>query len=294
MGPTNVALVRLLRADTELRQAKERLEAATKNVRVRQRRVNDLRERLQSAQETLKHDQARGGELDLDLKSREAHIEKLREQQQNAKNNKEYQTFLIEINTEKVDRAKIEDQVLTAMQSVEQGQKTVAELGGQLEAAQKELTDLENQLGDRIRQLEGEIEALKPARQAAAAAVPAKALDIFDRLAERFEGEAMSAIAKPHAKREEYICSECNMSLVVDVYNRLHVRDDLVFCPSCQRILYIPEDLPPEQAVNRKEKKEPKARAAGSSTSSGPIPPAAANRQSSAADVLESMRPEEQ
>jgi predicted nucleic acid-binding Zn-ribbon protein len=291
MGPTNVALVRLLRADTELRQAKERLEAATKNVRIRQRRVNDLRERLQSAQDTLKQDQARNGELDLDLKSREAHIEKLRTQQQNAKNNKEYQAFLIEINTEKVDRAKVEDQALAAMQAVEQGQTTVADLTTQLENAQKELADLESQLGDRIRQLQSEIDALQPARDEAAQAVPARALQVFDRLADRYEGHAMSALAKPNPKREEYICSECNMALVVDLYNRLHVRDELVSCPSCQRILYIPEDLPPEQAVNQKKEPKPKAPRKAESEE---VPAAAPQRQSSAADVLASMQPDEE
>jgi len=51
------------------------------------------------------------------------------------------------------------------------------------------------------------------------------------------------------------------MDLVADIYNKLHTRDDLVYCPNCQRILYIPDDLPPEMAVNkRKERKEPTAK----------------------------------
>jgi hypothetical protein len=51
------------------------------------------------------------------------------------------------------------------------------------------------------------------------------------------------------------------MDLVTDVYNKLHSRDDLVFCISCGRILYIPEDLPPETAINSRGKadKEPSA-----------------------------------
>jgi hypothetical protein len=72
---------------------------------------------------------------------------------------------------------------------------------------------------------------------------------MFDRMSERFDGEAMAAIAKPDRRREEYVCTACNMDLVVDVYNKLHARDELVFCPSCRRILYIPDDLPPEVAI---------------------------------------------
>jgi hypothetical protein len=68
-------------------------------------------------------------------------------------------------------------------------------------------------------------------------------------MSDRFDGEAMSAISKPDRRREEYVCTACNMDLVVDVYNKLHSRDELVFCPSCRRILYIPDDLPPEVAI---------------------------------------------
>jgi DNA-directed RNA polymerase subunit RPC12/RpoP len=62
----------------------------------------------------------------------------------------------------------------------------------------------------------------------------------------------MGALMKPDRRKEEYVCSACMMDLVTDVYNKLHSRDEMVFCPSCRRILYIPDDLPPELAVNKK------------------------------------------
>src|SRR5262249_41228510 len=107
--------------------------------------------------------------------------------------------------------------------------------------------------------------------------------EIFDRLAERHEGEALSALSKPDPRREEYVCSACNMELVTDVYNKLHSRDELVFCPSCRRILYIPEDLPPETAVHKKKPSKPKK---------APEIGAARGRQESAADVLNSLTPD--
>ena len=65
------------------------------------------------------------------------------------------------------------------------------------------------------------------------------------------------------------MCSACNMSLVADVYNKLHSRDDLVVCPSCGRLLYIPEDLPPEAAINSRgstaSRRSAKSSAAGGS-----------------------------
>lgn len=250
MGPTNIALVKLFRADQAFRQAQARLDAAARNVRVQERRVADLAEKLKLAQTSLREQQAHAGQLDMELQTRDAHIERLRTQQQTAKNNKEYQAFLVEINTGKVDRNKIEDEAMKVLEAVERGQNEAGAMATQLEAEQKKLQTMQAESGDTVKRLTAEVEALRPAREAAAAAVPPKGREAFERLAERYDdGEAMSAIGKPDRRREEYICDACNMSLVADVYNKLHSRDDLVFCPSCRRILYIPEDLPPEAAI---------------------------------------------
>ena len=270
MGPTNVALVKLFQADQSLREAQERLDAATKNVRVQDRRTNDLAARLQQATQSLREQQSKGGNQELDLKTRDAHIEKLRNQQQSAKNNKEYQAFLIEINTAKVDKGKIEDETMKTMEAVEKGQAEQKELTTQLEAERAKLAKMQSDIGATVAQLQAEIESLKPAREEAASAVPAKALEAFNRLAGHHEGEALSAINKPNRRREEYACTACMMDLVTDVYNKLHTRDDLVFCPSCRRILYIPDDLPPELAIKaRPKKKEAEVGATAESDASG-------------------------
>ncbi|HWP40943.1 MAG TPA: C4-type zinc ribbon domain-containing protein [Tepidisphaeraceae bacterium] len=286
MGPTNIALVKLFEADQRMRAAQARLEAASKDVRVQERRVNDLVEKHRLASATLMEARARAGQVELELKSREAHIEKLRLQQQQAKNNKEYQAFLVEINTEKVDKAKIEDELIKLMEQVERGQKQLAELASQLEAERSKLASLKEGISDKLAALQAEVEALRLPRDEARKAVPPKALDIYDRLAEHHDGEALAPIAKPDPRREEYICSACNMELVTDVYNKLHARDELVFCPSCRRILYIPQDLPPETAVHRK--KPPKTTRPRKSRQIAAAP----RRGETAVDVLNSMTPQ--
>ncbi len=252
MGPTNVALVKYFKADQQFREAKARLDAASKDVRVQERRVADLTEKQKTAQLRLRESQSKAGQLELDLKSRDAHIEKLRTQQASAKNNKEYQTFLIEINTSKVDRNKIEDDTMKLLEGVERGTKELAETSGMLESEKSKAGALKEQIGGRVAELQAEIDAIKPGVEQAATAVPAKVREVFEKLNDRLDGEALAAIQKPDRRREEYICSACNMELVVDVYNKLHARDELVFCPSCRRILYIPDDLPPEVAVKNK------------------------------------------
>lgn len=284
MGPTNTALVKLFHADKALREAQERLDAASKDLRVQQRRVTDLTEKQKTAATTLTQTQAQAKSIELDLKSREEHIEKLRTQQQNAKNNKEYQAFLIEISTEKADRQKIEEQLLGLMEKTEADQKAATEATGLLEAENAKLEATKQNIGTRLTDLQKEVDDLRPARDAAAAAVPSRAREQFEKLADHHDGEAMASVTKPNPKYEEYVCGACHMDLVVDVYNKLKTRDDLIFCPSCRRILYVPEELTPEKAVAKK--KTPRAKKA-------PEIAAAPRRGESAIDVLRSVSQDE-
>ncbi|CAN5408288.1 hypothetical protein BH10PLA1_BH10PLA1_15600 [soil metagenome] len=298
MGPTNVALVNLFRADQALRAAQAKLDAATKNVRIQGIRVKDASEKLRLLQQSLREVQSKSAQFELDIKSRDERIEKLRSQQQNAKNNKEYQAFLIEINTEKVDKSKSEDEMLKAMQEIETRSAEVKDLTAQVDGDTTKLTTMQGEITETIKQLQAEVDSLKPARDEAAAAVPhQKARDAFERIVDHMEGEALAPISKPDKRREEYICGGCHMDLVVDVYNKLHSRDEIVFCPSCRRILYIPDDLPPEVAVKKKKAEKPvnrelgdRALGKGRAKNIG----AAAPRQQSAAAVLESVKQEEE
>ena len=249
MGPTNVALVKLFRADADLREAQNRLDEAGKNVRLQERRVADLEAKLKDAQARLKQQQSRAGQMDLDMRARDAHIEKLRTQQQTAKNNKEYQAFLVEINTAQVDRGKVEDEAVKLMGEVEKGTQEVAALNIALETERGKLATIKSQLAETIAKHQAEVDALKPARDAAQAALPPKVAEAFNRLADRYEGDALSPLSRPDRRREEYLCTACNMELAIDIYNKLHSRDEIVFCPSCRRILYIPEELTPEAAI---------------------------------------------
>jgi predicted nucleic acid-binding Zn-ribbon protein len=251
MGPTNVALVKLFQVDQKLSEAQARLDVVSRNVRVQERKVNEVTEKLGIAQVKLREAQSAAAQYDLEIKTRDAQIEKLRGQQQASKNNREYQTFLLEINTQKIDRGKAEEMALEKMEEVEQAQAQVAELTVALDAEKTRWAALKAEVGDKVAALEAEIASIRPEREAAASAVPARGHDVYDRLADRFEGEAMAAVIQPNPRYEEYICGGCNMSLVTDVYNKLHTRDDILICPSCKRILYIEDDLPAETQGGR-------------------------------------------
>lgn len=258
MQPTTLALLQLFRADQALREAVANLEAVTREVRTQESRIQQLQQRLSTAQSRLRELQARAANSELELKSREAHIEKLRARQQTASNNKEYQTLLMEINAAKVDKSKLEEATIRLLEQVDSAAAEVQTLTSTLQADQARLAELQARVGDKAAAAQAEVDRLRPQREAAAAALRPELLERFERLAERFDGEVMAAIEKPDPREDEYLCSGCNMALVPNVFNRLKNpgEDKVVACPSCQRILYIPDNF----VVEPPQAKKPRAR----------------------------------
>ncbi|MFT3786399.1 MAG: C4-type zinc ribbon domain-containing protein [Tepidisphaeraceae bacterium] len=177
----------------------------------------------------------------------------LRQRQQNATNNKEYQTLIVDINTQKADRAKIEEQALAAMETAGKQKQAAIDLKARLEAETAKHGEMASAIDSQVQALTAEAEQFKGPRDEAAVGIAPRTMTIYQKAADRYEGEALAPLQKPKPKVEEYVCAGCNIELVVDVYNRLHSRDESMQCPSCGRLLYIPEDLPPEKAIAKKK-----------------------------------------
>lgn len=252
MGPSNVALLKLYRADQALREAGAKLNAVTRDVRAQEARNTQLKTRLDAAQQRHKELQARNANNELELKARSEHIDKLRERQSSAVNNKEYQALLVEINTAKVDRAKLEEAAIKVMEQLETASNEVKTLSASHQTEDAKLAEMRAKVGDKAAEAQAEVDRLKPDREAAAKEIKPDVLANFDKLAERFEGEALAAIERPNPREEEYLCTGCNMSLVADVYNKLKTRDEPLACPTCRRYLYIPDSMSNEAATAKK------------------------------------------
>lgn len=264
MGPTTAALLRFFQADQAYADARHKLEAATYNVRAQQDKVNKLKADYDAAHTSANSLEAKAREVEGDLKAREARIELLRERQQNATNPKEYQALIVEITTQKLDKSKLEEQALGHMEKAEAEKKNAEEIKAKLEAETARHAQMAGEIDQRVKELTAQVNDLKGPRDELAAALPIGAKHAYERAAERYDGEAMSPIEKPDVRDQEYLCTGCNTYLVADIYNRLRSsKDEIVICPSCSRVLYIPEEMTHEIGLSKKsargDAKPPKA-----------------------------------
>jgi predicted nucleic acid-binding Zn-ribbon protein len=238
------SLLNLYRVDVQVRGLRSRLNAAERHLSIQSKHLSDLQHQQQELQTRRRHLQAQIGNLEVETKAIDQRLEKLRDELNNASNNKQYAALLTELNTVKSSRVGLEDRTLQDMEQVEKIQQQLAAVETQIseriklrDHAQAQLDERRNDVGHRLAELETE-------RQAAAAVVPVQPLAVFDELADDFEGEAMAPIEEVDRRHREYACGACNMHIPFEQISQLTSRSgDLVRCPSCTRILYMQEEM---------------------------------------------------
>jgi len=247
MGQLLAALLRLQSVEHQLSQVKGRWKRRKGAVIAQQARVDQLQGELDALKERSLERRKGVDSLELDLKTKEQEVSKLRAAMNKAKTNKEYAAILTQLNTAKVDNSKFEEGALIMMQELDTIQAEAEKLEQQIASQQERLQEVRQSSDQEISRLTEILEDLVAQRAEAAKAVPPVALAIFDRISESYGGDAM-AVIEIHGKKppHHYVCGGCFMSLSAEHANVLKVRDELRTCDNCGRILYLkPENEPP-------------------------------------------------
>lgn len=178
-------------------------------------------------------------EIDLDLKARNAHVAKIREALNSVKSNKEYATLLGQLNTEKADATRVEQRAFELMAVVEEKKNAMATKEASLKLEQTRLDNVRGQFEQARKLFADKLAVLEKQRSQLAAALTKEALELFNRVSERYEGEVMARISRVNPRRDDYLCDGCNMSLAAERFNALMTRDTVITCDNCGRILYV-------------------------------------------------------
>lgn len=242
MGALLEQLRRLQGVELQLTALRRNRETKSRHVEVVRRHLSQVEDRLQQNHAKAREVQMKIDGLSLDVASQEESINRHRQALNKAKTNKEYAAILTAMNTEKADSSKTETAVLQHMDelskikaeatAIEEEKARILE---SLAAAEAALKAFDQQSAADLARLQGE-------RESVAATIHLQAVDVFNRVAERHEGEALAAVTKLRPKRDEWSCGGCNMKVTLEVVNSLQTRDEIQTCKVCGRILYL--DVP--------------------------------------------------
>ncbi len=239
MGPVLHSLSKLQSIENRLRAAKNKLTRCRRTVIFQENQLRNLQNTLEAKREEIKLTKVQSDRLELELKGRDEHIAKYRAALNLAKTNKEYAAILTELNTSKADNSKIETQALDLLKNIETDEADCGEIQGQIDEQKSKLEQVRKETEEKATLYEEEIADIQAEWDNAAKDVPADALQIFNRTADTYDGEALANVELQDEKRGTYSCGGCFMSLTAESVNQLMSKDDIIRCGSCSRILVL-------------------------------------------------------
>lgn len=229
--------------DQQVRGLSGGLNGAKAHARSQQAKIDQLNAQLTELGGQLRQTQATEQTLENDAATIDARINKLREQMNAAKTNKEYSAFLVEVNTLKADKSKIDDRAMELLTQIDKLKAQIAAAQAKLAEQEKIKAHAESEVARRQAEVGTQLEDLQRRRAQAAAKVSPAELAVFEKLAENLEGEAMSPVLQEDPREMEFVCGGCYMSIPMERVNQLYNADRMTRCSSCTRILYLSQEV---------------------------------------------------
>lgn len=237
-------LYELFLADQQLKGMRSRLDAALKRHQVQKTRLSQLQQQKNELTQQHLAAQANAQSFEHQARDMEAKVEHLRQQMNAVRNNKEYSALLVEVNTLKIEKGKMEEQALGRMEEVDRFAGLVRDVETRLVEQQKLTALAEQEVQKSKTDLGHDIEKLTAARQTAAEQLTPDLLDIYEKAARTHDDGAMAEVIEEDRRHMEYTCGGCYMSIPVELLNSLLSKNDKpAICPNCGRLLYVADQL---------------------------------------------------
>lgn len=194
-------------------------------------------QRVKELEAQLKALQVKRGSMEGDLAAKEGQVKKLQMQMYQVKTNRDYTALQREIESAKADNSVLEEEILKVMEQVDQQKAAMATVTETLKGQEAQMRAAVVEVEREIAELDAAIARLQTARQAFAPRVEAKVLARYERILEKKEGLGLVPV-----KVQQEACSGCHMNLPPQTINEIRLKERLIACESCARLLYYPED----------------------------------------------------
>jgi predicted nucleic acid-binding Zn-ribbon protein len=243
MGPVLNGLVKLQSVENQIRAVKAKLTRCRRNVIIQENQVRTLQNAFEAKKEEIQLTKVQSDRLELELKTRDEAIARIRASLNAAKTNKEYAALLTQLNTTKADNSKIENQVLDLLKDIEADQEECKKIQDQIDQQKQLLEKTRKETELSAAKYENEIKEIQDEWNRVAGTIPSEPLEVFKRVAETYDGEALAVINRQQTRAEAYSCGGCFMGITAECVNLLMTKDDIIRCPNCTRILILEDSL---------------------------------------------------
>lgn len=191
---------------------------------------------IKQAEENLKSLQLKLKDKEVLLQQKEEQIAKLQIQLYQLKTNKEYSAMLTEIGGIKADNSLIEEDIIKLMDEIDGAKKNISQEKG-LFKEEEVRAEKEKQIIDaRLKEVESGLSELHVKRSAIIPHVDKHILVRYEKVLKNKDGLALVPV-------EGGACGGCHMNLPPQVISDVRLKEDIIVCGSCLRILYIEDNV---------------------------------------------------
>jgi len=198
--------------------------------------LKDLLEQKQSgikdAEEQLKGLQLKHKEKEIMLGTKEEQVKKLQAQLNLIKTNKEYTTMVGEIESHKADNSVLEEEIINFMDSIDETKVRLDQEKQKFTEESKNIDTQVKEIEQQIKFIDAAIVELKKEREELTPLIDKKFLSEYERILVGKDGQAMAEVVNDN-------CGGCYMQLPPQVINEINMKEKVIYCENCQRILYI-------------------------------------------------------
>ncbi len=218
--------------DREIYALRHELDTIPERIHQLSRELEQEKSRMQEFEAKLKEAQIRQRQKEGELSEKETLIRKYDNQLSQVKTNKEYASLQKEIDSLKADNSMLEDAILSILDEMDRLQGETREEKARLAQLERDFEEKKRELTARAEELKSNLSQSSERRASAAAQVPAEARELYDRIIEKKEGLGLVPV-------DGETCSACRIEIRPQLLNELRLKESLVICENCSRILYV-------------------------------------------------------
>lgn len=233
-------LIALQEADRELARLRAEIAELPKRVAAIEQKLAGARAQMEKAQSALKANDAARRKHEAEIQDRRQKISKYRDQMLEVKTNEQYRALTHEVEFAEKDIRSFEDKILEIMLDIDARQADIKAAERVLKEETVKIEKEKEQARAKTAEDEAQAAEWNQKRDALRAKIEESTLRQYDRVS-KYRGTGL-------AEAVDHRCSGCQMMLRPQVYNDVRANERIVFCDSCQRVLYFnPEHQPAPQ-----------------------------------------------
>ena len=233
-------LISLQSIDLNIKKMDDELNVGNQDIEKREAEISSKKDEITSCTNRIEENGARRRELDAELEDGAVKIKDRQTKLMKVQTNREYQSLLKEIEDSKKSTKDKEEEIIYLMEQEENLQKKIDELTNLAQAEEGLLAEEQEKITKLTAAILSKKKKIEKSRNTQAKKIPVPLKNRYEQLRDKRNGIAIVGVTNA-------VCQGCFMNIPAQQYNEVLRGEELISCPTCQRMMYFQAEAASEE-----------------------------------------------